>query len=302
MNQTSDAFSRIIGHEAAVERLRLMLKNGTFPQALLFHGPRHLGKRTLALAAAAALLGTEALTTHPDFRLVERGRDEKTGKLRKNIAIDEIRGLRERLRMSSLLGGRRVAVIDEADALSEEAGNGLLKTLEEPGSSVFIIITAHDLSKVMPTVRSRMAAVRLRRAADETIVRGLAALGAGQDEAGRYAAFSAGRPGTAVSLRENADVLHWYEAEERRWNAFRRASLRERLSLLSELAPPKADRDEVVHRLRAVFGFWETPLRRELRAGSAAAPRLLRELFDVRSALEVNIQPRLLLERFALAF
>lgn len=300
MSQLPDAFASIIGHERAVLRLRLMLKNGAMPHAVLFAGGRHLGKRALALSCASALLDTADPMAHPDFRLVERRPDEKTGKLRKNIPIDDIRGLRDHLRLSSFLGGAKVALIDEAETLSEEAANAMLKTLEEPSAGSTIFLAAHDAARLPATVRSRAAVIELRRADDAAVAAAMQARGASPDMAARAVECAAGRPGVALRFLEDSDMVDWYANELRRWTSLRSAPLHRRLALAGELTPPRADREETVERLRDVIGIWEAALRRELAAGSASSARSLDHLFRLRETLTANVQPRLLLEQFAM--
>ena len=296
------AFSSIIGHEAAARRLSLMIANDRVPHALLIHGPRRVGKRALAEAFARVLIGVERLESHPDFRLVERGRDEKTGKLRKGIGVDEVRGLREHFQMSSFLGGVKVALIDEAEKMNDEASNALLKTLEEPAGRACILLVSHEPEALLPTVRSRLSSVPLRRVAASVIEAALSARGASDAEASSCAAMASGRPGLALSFLEKNAMLEWYANEERRWRALRSAPLHERFALAGDLTPPKADREETVERLRDAMGVWEESLRRELRGGAFSAARTLRSLFSLRASLEANVQPRLLVERFLLSF
>lgn len=312
MSQTVKAqlFSHVIGHEAAAERFRRLLERGTVPHAVLLQGPRHLGKRTFAYALAAALLGGDPSSSggfgraspdrHPDFVLVERERDAKTGKLKKNIPVEAVRALRERLRMSAFLGGVKVAVLDEAEALSMEAANALLKTLEEPAPRTYLLLVAHEAAAVPRTVASRCAVVPFRRVPEKTLAEGLAARGAAADEAACAARRADGRPGLGISLCEDAGVVDWFMKEERRWTALCTAPLHRRFSLLGELAPPRADREETAARVREAAAVWEVVLRRDLRSGSASAARALRGLLGLRAGLDTNASPRLILERFAL--
>ncbi|HJV33130.1 MAG TPA: AAA family ATPase [Patescibacteria group bacterium] len=296
----NDVFSGIIGHARAVARLRAMLANGAVPHALLFHGPRRSGKAALASALASALLGAEDAAKHPDFRLVERPRDEKTGKLKKSIPIEAVRELTEHLRMSSFMGGAKVAVIDGADALSEEAANALLKSLEEPSFRAHVVLLAEDASRLPRTIVSRSAAVELRRVGEAEIAAALVARGMSAPDAARAAFRADGRPGAALAFLEESGVVDWYETEERRWNALRSAPVHRRFALLAELAPPRADREETVLKIRDVLDAWQGFLRRELRDRAPGAPANLRRLFRLRASLDANVQPRLLLERFVL--
>ena len=296
----SDAFDRIIGHDRAVARLRAMLANGAAPHALVLHGPRHSGKSALASAFAAALFGVEDASKHPDFRSVGRPRDEKTGKLKKTVPIDAIRALTDHLRMSAFLGGAKVAVIDEADALSEEAANALLKSLEEPSDRAHVVLCAEDVTRLPKTILSRSVCLALRRVPEAALAAVLEGRGLSAAEAARAAFRADGRPGAALACLDESGVVDWYETEERRCNALRSAPVHRRLSLLAELAPPRADREETVLKIRDVLDAWQGFLRRELRDRAPGTPANLRRLFRLRASLDANVQPRLLLERFVL--
>lgn len=297
----SSVFESIIGHEAVLRRLSVQLERDVVPHALLFHGPRHLGKGAVADAFAAAVLGTDRPDAHPDMRRIGRPRDDKTGKLKKAIGIEAVRELRGHLQMTGFLGGKKVVIIDEAERMSEEAANGLLKTLEEPSAGSVVILVAHDLSRVLPTVRSRSAVYPFSRVADGDVEEALRARRLSEADVQRIARFAAGRPGVAIGLHEDPDMLHWYAEQEALWGALRKGTLAERFRSLEALAPARADREETVKSVSDAVSLWETLLQRELRRGSRDAARLLRELSSLRSGLDVNMQPRLLLERFALA-
>jgi DNA polymerase-3 subunit delta' len=296
----SDAFSRIIGHARAVARLRAMLAHGEAPHALVIAGPRRAGKAALASAFASALLRTDAPARHPDYRLVERPRDPKTGKLKKNIPVDEIRETLDRLRMSAFLGGAKVAVVDGADALSEEAANALLRSLEEPSARAHVVLCAEDASRLPKTILSRAARLDLRRVPDAELAAALEERGADAATALRAAARADGLPGAALALLEENGMVDWYESEERRWNALRSAPLHRRFALLADLAPPRADREETVLKIHEALGVWQALLRKELRASGPDAASGLRRLLALKAALGANVQPRLLLERFVI--
>lgn len=279
--------------------MRLALTHG-FPHALLITGPRHVGKAKLAYALASALLETERPEIHPDFRLIERLADPKTKKLKKGIAVDEIRAVRDFLHLTAAAGGRKVVVIDGAELLSDEAANALLKVLEEPPLGSHLILVAQEAGTVLATIRSRAATLALNRVSDEAIEIALVARGVAPTEAKERANFAAGRPGVALKLGADADVLDWYRSEEARWRSLKQAPIHRRFALIAELTPPKEDREVAVERLRDLASFWEANLRRELRSGSSTAPPALSALARFRRDLHINIQPRLLLERLML--
>ncbi|MGH8183326.1 MAG: DNA polymerase III subunit delta' [Rhodanobacteraceae bacterium] len=145
--------------------------NGSLPHALLLCGPAGLGKRALTEAFVCTRLcqtprdacacGTcracklLAAGTHPDRMRVTLEPNPKTGVMRREIVIDQIRALSARLAMASQLDGWQVAVIDPADAMNAAAQNALLKTLEEPTDSSLIVLVADQPWRLSATIRSR---------------------------------------------------------------------------------------------------------------------------------------------------
>jgi DNA polymerase III subunit delta' len=158
--------------EAESNRLATLLERKQLPHALLMHGPIGVGRRSLATWLALRLLGEgaaipdfiqnhieqsdeEAASTHPDFRLIEPEEGKKT------IAIDQIRELIEALSLTSHQGGAKVVVISPAQAMTKEAANCLLKTLEEPTDNSYLILVVESLSRLPSTVISRCHRIRV---------------------------------------------------------------------------------------------------------------------------------------------
>jgi DNA polymerase-3 subunit delta' len=153
----ADPFARILEQDEAKRLLRAALDEGP-AHAYLFHGPRGVGKRTTAIAFAAALLGdTERVErgTHPDLYLLEP--------LGEQIRIDAVRSLRRDLHMRPFEGARRVYVITGADLMNEDAADALLKDLEEPPPYAVMVLVADELGPLPETIHSRCQLVAFRR-------------------------------------------------------------------------------------------------------------------------------------------
>ena len=143
------------------------------PHAILFVGPASSGKTTLALDLAAALLCTAddpparpdgtcrgcrllASGNHPDLhRLAPEGPGGQ-------ITIGQVRGLINELALLPVEGGARVAILEQADRMNEDAQNSLLKTLEEPPDGLTIVLCADEEDRLLPTIQSRVARLRLK--------------------------------------------------------------------------------------------------------------------------------------------
>ncbi|HEX5756525.1 MAG TPA: AAA family ATPase, partial [Arenimonas sp.] len=140
--------------------------------ALLLVGPEHMGKAEFADALAQRLLcatpGDDGLAcgrcrgcqlyahgTHPDFRRETLQVNEKTGKQRSEIVIDQVRGLGAWFALTPQLGGAQVALIDPADSMNTATSNALLKTLEEPAPNRFLLLVSSRPGRLPATIRSR---------------------------------------------------------------------------------------------------------------------------------------------------
>lgn len=204
------------GHDAAATAIRGMIA-GSPPHAIVITGPAGVGKTTLALDLAAGLLCDAPDSAQRPCRecrgchLVERGSHADLHRLAPSGAGNQIRiGARDdpepgtvRRLISDLAllpveGGARVALVEKADRLNEDAQSALLKTLEEPPAGVTIILCADQEDQLLPTVRSRCVRLRLGPVAIRDIETILAEAGvADPPTAARLARLSGGRPGIA---------------------------------------------------------------------------------------------------------
>lgn len=161
---TAPVFGDLIGQHRLVERLQLAVA-GDMTHAWLFTGPPGSGRSNAAIAFAAALqceqggCGTcrschsVTVGTHPDVRVT------RTEKL--SIGVDEVRDL---VRSSALApaGNRyQIMIVEDADRLTEQACNALLKTIEEPTDRTVWLLCAPTVEDVLPTIRSRTRLVVL---------------------------------------------------------------------------------------------------------------------------------------------
>ncbi len=215
----------IEGHDDAVERFRRVLARGHLASTFLFVGPSGIGKRTFALKLAQALLcqtrpeaaldpcGTcpacvqVAALTHPDLDIVAKPPDKSDIPVALLIGDKDHRmqeGLCHRIGMKPFMGGRKIAIIDDADHLNEEGANCLLKTLEEPPPRSVLILIGTSADKQLPTIRSRAQMIRFRPLADETVARLLIErqIVADPQEARRLATYSGGSVARAAELAD----------------------------------------------------------------------------------------------------
>lgn len=232
------SLSRIIGQDNAVGLLRAAFGSGRFSHAYLFHGPDGVGKETTALELAASLncekgnlsgcgkcraCTMAARLSHPDIHLIfptprdtkppdlgeaiekyvkDGYREQTSGRKLAIISVETVlTELVARVNQRPYLGPWKVFILADADMMTVEAANTLLKTLEEPPQMTVIILTTSRLSTLPVTVVSRCQKIlfaRLKREAVEKILLADPRLGFSESDARARAALSRGSAGRAV--------------------------------------------------------------------------------------------------------
>src|ERR1700722_353926 len=222
------AWQGIEGHDAIVTRFRRALGRGRLASTFLFVGPSGIGKRAFAHKLAQSLFcqatPSEQLApcgtcdscvqtlagTHPDLHVVAKPTDRAAIPVSAFIGDDQHRmreGLCHQIALKPFMGGRRVAIIEDADYLNEEGANALLKTLEEPPPRSVLILIATNVERQLPTIRSRAQIVRFAPLDDEVVARLLTRnSNATSDEAARLASFA---EGSIERAQEMADPELW---------------------------------------------------------------------------------------------
>ena len=194
---------QLFGQAAAEASFLTAFNTNRLHHGWLIHGPRGIGKATLAWSIARFLLATptapvgglfgndlpipERLNIAPDHPVVQRIRagsepglfilrrpyDEKSKRLKQQITVDEVRKLKNFFALSATDGGRRVVIVDAADDMNTNAANAILKVLEEPPERCCLLLISHQPAGLLPTLRSRCCDLRLQPLSPEQMTQAL---------------------------------------------------------------------------------------------------------------------------------
>lgn len=202
---------------SALVELQGARAEGRLPHALLITGPRGVGETQLAEHLTRWLLcdqpGEQAAcgrcaqcllmveNDHPDHHRIEPLRDDK-GKAKRSIAVAQVRELITDLTLKPLRAAARVAVFHPAELMNDAAQNALLKTLEEPVGTTYLLLLASRPTRLLPTVRSRCSSLTLRAPARGEAEAWLAANGPAGSDWGPLLDLTGGAPVAALELAE----------------------------------------------------------------------------------------------------
>ncbi|MFO1080881.1 MAG: DNA polymerase III subunit delta' [Reyranellaceae bacterium] len=232
---------RLLGHEAAERTLLAAHGSGRLHHAWLIAGPRGIGKATLAWRFARFLLAGQAqdglfggppetlavgsdapgralvdARSHPDLFHLRRSLNTDTGRMRAEIAVDDVRGLGEFMHMTPALGQWRVAIVDAADEMNRNSANAVLKILEEPPPNAVLLIVAHAPGRLLPTIRSRCRRLALQPLAEPVVEQLLGDLAPalGGEERTVLARLADGSIGRALELAGSGSLELYREMVE----------------------------------------------------------------------------------------
>lgn len=305
----------IIGHESIINFFSEAIKNSYLHHAYTFVGPSQVGKRTIASHLGVQLLNTtlEKLNNHPDFFRMERVRDEKSDKLKKNITIEQVRQFKDRFGSKSWSGKYRVVIIDEAELLNEEAANALLKIIEEPPQGVVIFLLTIDDQALLPTIRSRTQIINFLLVNEQVIRDSLEQLSFPNNKVQECVRVSWGRPGRALAFLRDENLFRKYVHEVDRFKKLLHQPFYKKLEVIEDIfgKSEKDDHVQVREELRNILEIWEMQWREIMLTLSKEERRMyssekiveiIDQIYHARILLRKNIHPRLIIENIVLEF
>jgi DNA polymerase-3 subunit delta' len=235
---------QVIGQDKILSLLDYSLKTDAIAHAYLLVGPRHVGKGTLAINLAQALNCDGPELPCGQCRSCQRilegkhadvtpiGLDSKT-----EIGIDDIRGLQRLANLPPYEGKCKVFIIDDAEYLSTEAANSLLKILEEPPPRIVWLLLAAEEGHILPTIISRCQRLELKPVPSERVQEALVnSYNVDADKAKLLTQLCHGRLGWAVSALANDDILEQRSQRIAKLVSLLTASLEQRFAYAQELA------------------------------------------------------------------
>lgn len=254
----------IIGQGEAISVLDGAISSGHIAHAYLFVGPDGVGKRTCAMEFGKALLCELAGRAAPEVaipcnrcnscRAVTAGNHPNEMIISPDgasIKIDQVRNLQKEASLKAWDSKWRVWIFEDADRMTEEAANSLLKTLEDPPPSTVIVLVAISTSNLLPTIVSRCQIVRFGRVASSEIEMILKQKLNLPDEASRiYSVLADGAPGRALALAGGQEE----DIRKRSLELTRIVGTQDTLEMLRFSSEFPADRDSVSE----IFTMWIT--------------------------------------------
>jgi len=212
----------LIGHQKQWQYLKKLAELDKLAHAFLFCGQEKLGKKTIAVEFAKWLFKKDVMKRqHPDFIFIEhekkhpeperssvRGSPVPSSALvRGQIQISQIRECIWRLSLKPSVAPFKIAIIDEAHCLNQEAQNSLLKTLEEPRGKTLIFLVTEYPERLLPTIVSRCQTLKFYPVRKEEIKNYLRNQKISENLVEEITKISSGRPGLAIDFLSEPEKL-----------------------------------------------------------------------------------------------
>jgi len=326
-----------IGHEPIIEFMQKSILNNKLSHAYLFIGPEHVGKSLIAGYFIGSLQcenqqkkfknvpcyqcsACDQLQKriHPDVYFIDKNKDKK------NISIEQIRELEHKLSMRSFLTAYKIAVINDADEMTIDAANSLLKTLEEPTPKTIIILLATKINLIPLTIISRCQIIKFNLVSKKKIFDHLIIINNNKKEAQDLASLSQGRPGLAITYVQDKSLIEEYEDKIKTLLEIIGSNIKQKFNKIDKIIPKNNTFSEINESLISTMDIWSLLFRDLLliksqntnnitnffiknklillakRYKTHQLNNLLFNLEETKKLLSQNINPKILLENLVL--
>ncbi|MDO4265220.1 MAG: DNA polymerase III subunit delta' [Eubacteriales bacterium] len=242
----------ILGNDFMKEQFLNAAGSGRISHAYLITGEKGMGKKTFAQALALMLLcenrkeGEDSCLSCPSCKKILAGNHPDViyvnHEKQDSISVDEIRRqLCDTIEIRPYEGKRKIYIVPEAEKMTPQAQNALLKTLEEPPEYAVIMLLTSDVEKLLPTILSRVSRIQMKPRTDKQIRAFLAAhYDAPEESLDLCVAFARGNLGKAISLLTDETFSIWYHEAIRLCRNIRRldaAEISQAAAKLKQLCP-----------------------------------------------------------------
>jgi len=288
----------IIGHQKQWQYLKQSAENNKLAHAYLFYGPSKVGKRTFAIELSKLLQKPEERIAN--FLMIEPVKGEEDNK-RESIHILQIRELKSKLSLCSASDGYKIAIIDNAQAMTLDAQGAILKLLEEPKGRTLIILITELKDQLLSTITSRCQLIRFSTLSKKEIAQFLVSQDLTGSDKKMVLWLSFGKPGRMIDYLDKRKERVVQEKKIKEIRNLVGAPIYERFALAEKLSK---NRNELLRSLEVWLHYFREALLKKLRKEKIKKNYSFKELRGIINAIErtkyfltqTNVNSRLALE------
>jgi len=252
--------NQIIGHKKVIDFLNKSIQKNKISHAYLFEGPEQIGKKLVAMEFALAVQNREKVISslssarertsemNPDLLVINPEKGE-------SVSIAQIRELQNQLSLFPHSKKYKVAIIDNAEVMTVEAANSLLKTLENPSATTIIILVVSSSEGVLPTIRSRCQTIKFPIPSARELKYFLKDCRKSDREIEELINFSRQRPGVIMELLNNKEFFEQQKKDSEKFSKIINSGITEKINYAEEISK------EEFGRIENILNLWMVILR-----------------------------------------
>jgi DNA polymerase-3 subunit delta' len=325
----------LIGHEKIINFFEKAIQHDNLAHAYLFLGNKHLGKKTFTKQLVKNIfcyqnhkdinntpceecLHCKELkkNTHPDLFWIKKETDKK------NISVEQIRDLEIQLKNHSFLKNYKIAIIEDVENLNLASANALLKTLEEPTKKTILILLANTKNYLPATILSRTQIINFNYVNSQKIYTQLKSKYSTENNLKNISLLSFGRPGFSMIFLENKKMWENYQNQVNNFIALTQTKTANKINFAEKLFLNDKNLIEKNKKIISLLNLWQIILRdftlQKLNSGQFLINTyalekikltcqkyslthlilLQNEIEHIKTNLDKNVNPRLVLENF----